>query len=128
MNPAILALIGPIKELISEFIPDADKQNELAHEIATKATDQAHAISMAQLAVNQQEAAHRTIWVAGWRPFIGWVCGCGLAMNFLVIPLMPLFTDVVIEPLDLATMLPVLGGLLGLGTLRSYEKVKGISK
>jgi hypothetical protein len=82
----------------------------------------------AQLAVNQAEASNASMFVAGWRPFIGWVCGVGLATQFLI---GPLFTwaaalagqPIVFPSLDMGTLLTLLLGMLGLGTMRTYEKV-----
>ena len=116
-------LIGPIASLLDKVIPDADERNRLAHEIATLAERQAHEMAKLQVGVNTTEAAHKNMFVAGWRPFIGWVCGIALANNFLVIP----YVDAA-KPLDLSVMMPVLMGMLGLGAFRSYEKVKGVSR
>ena len=63
------ALIAPITSLLDKFIEDKDQKNKLAHEIATMAEKQAHEANMAQVETNQAEATHRSIWVAGWRPF-----------------------------------------------------------
>ena len=59
-------LVGPVSALLDKFIPDADERNRLAHEIATMSERHAHEISKAQLAVNQTEAAHKSLFVAGW--------------------------------------------------------------
>jgi len=128
------ALIGPATELIGKFVEDKDKKNELAHEIATMAERHAQELAKGQLAVNAQEAKHRSIFVAGWRPCCGWVCSLALMVHFLLIPL----ADVVMaflgqEPVpypafDMDTLMTVLLGMLGLGGLRSFEKYKGITK
>lgn len=83
-----------------------------------------------QLAVNQVEAANANIFVSGWRPFIGWVCGSGLAFQFLVAPLLTwgaaLFGKMVAVPtLDMGTLLTLLLGMLGLGGMRTMEKLQG---
>lgn len=85
----------------------------------------------AQLAVNQVEAASTSIFVAGWRPFIGWVCGAAFTYAFVLQPLMVFVATIYGHPLkdlpalDSAGIMPVLLGMLGLGGMRSYEKVKG---
>jgi len=86
-----------------------------------------------QQATNTAEASSSSTFVAGWRPFIGWVCGSGLAMQFILFPLSTwvaqLFGKNVPMPnLDMGTLLTLLLGMLGLGGLRSYEKIKGVSK
>tara|TARA_Y100001963_G_scaffold145142_1_gene218318 strand:+ start:833 stop:1228 length:396 start_codon:yes stop_codon:yes gene_type:complete len=130
----IQALIGPVTGLLDKFIEDKDQKNALAHEIATLAQKQAHEAQLAQVEVNKQEAQHRSIFVAGWRPFVGWVCGIALAYHFVLAPII-LFsvsiTGVQIPELpsfNMETLTTVLLGMLGLGGLRSFEKYKGVSK
>jgi hypothetical protein len=89
-------------------------------------------LQLAQVDVDKAEASSSSVFTSGWRPFIGWVCGLGFAVQFLVGPLgtwsAALAGHAVAFPqLDLASMLPVLGGMLGLGTLRTFEKVKGVA-
>ena len=130
----IQALIGPVTGLLDKFIEDKDQKNALAHEIATLAQKQAHEAQLAQVEVNKAEAQHRSIFVAGWRPFVGWVCGIALAYHFVLAPII-LFsvsiTGVQIPELpsfNMETLTTVLLGMLGLGGLRSFEKYKGVSK
>ena len=86
-----------------------------------------------QLAVNQQEAASQSVFVAGWRPFIGWVCGSAFAWSFVLQPayvtILASFGHPVLQQnlpvLDFIQIQPVLYGMLGLGALRTSEKVKG---
>jgi hypothetical protein len=128
MTPFVTALIGPVTSLISEFITDKDKANELAYKIATRAEENAHAIQLAQIDVNKTEAASKSVFVAGWRPFTGWSCSLALANNYLITPYVTAFTDVTVPTLDLNVMLPVLLGMLGLGGMRSWEKSKGVAR
>lgn len=127
MNPiADIAkgLIAPVTGLISEFITDKDKANELAHEVATMAARQAHENRLAQIAVNKAEAESKSLFKGGWRPAIGWTCGLALFNNYLVVPYaVALGLDV--PTLDLGEMMPVLLGMLGLGYLRTDEKKAG---
>ena len=88
---------------------------------------------MAQIEVNKVEAAHNSMFVAGWRPAIGWICALGMAGNFLVIPFvnmaLELFdTGVQVPLIALSEMMPVLMGMLGLGAMRTFEKTKGVSR
>jgi len=84
-----------------------------------------------QLKINEVEAANPNVFVSGWRPFIGWVCGGGLVYAFIGQPLLAWASGVyhfTIPPtLDVGTLLTVLGGMLGLGGLRTYEKVSGVA-
>ena len=72
---ALLGLIGPATKLIGKFIEDKDAKNKLAHEIATMAEKHAQELAKGQLAINKEEAKSGNIFIAGWRPFIGWSCG-----------------------------------------------------
>jgi len=119
-------LIAPIAGLLGKFIEDKDQKNALAHEIATLAQKEAHKNAALQLEVNKAEAAHKSLFVAGWRPFIGWVSGIGLLYSVLISPILAIW--LVMPAIDSDLLMPTLGGMLGLGAMRSYEKVKGVSR
>ena len=126
-------LIGAITPLLNKVIPDKTEAAKLAHEIATLAERQAHELAKLQIETNKAEASNPSMFVAGWRPFTGWVCASALAFNYIVLPLfgyiLGFFLDAPMpEPLDMDVMLPVLLGMLGLGGIRGYEKVKGVAR
>ena len=126
-------LIGPVSGLLDKFIEDKDQKARLAHEVATMAENHAQELAKGQLEVNKVEAAHKSLFVSGWRPFIGWTCGLGMFGNFITIPfsnfLLALFgIDIVIPLVPLETMMPVLMGMLGLGAMRSYEKKNSVHR
>ena len=121
-------LIGPVSALLDKFVEDKDQKAKLAHEIATLAEKQAHAQVMAQIQVNQNEAKHSSVFVAGWRPFVGWVCGFALLYHFIAQPVIVLFTGIETPTFDMGTLTTVLMGMLGLGGLRTFEKSKGIAR
>jgi len=130
----IQALIGPVTGLLDKFIEDKDQKNRIAFELSTMAERHAQELAKGQLEVNKVEAASRSAFVAGWRPFVGWTCGVALAYHFVIQPLI-LFgvtvAGVEMSPLpafDMDTLLTVLLGMLGLGGLRTLEKTKGVSK
>lgn len=101
---------------------------------------------LAQAAINKVEAQHRSIFVAGWRPFVGWVCGLSLFYNHIGHSLIEWFVAImtaivihfdtigreflIVPPKipDEALLIEVLLGLLGIGALRTFEKIKGVSK
>ena len=119
-------MIAPVTSLLDKFIEDKDQKAILAHEIATLATRQAQEIALAQIETNQEEAKGN--WFqSGWRPATGWICVLGFGVNFLVSPLAAGF-GFVIPQADTSVMLPVLMGMLGLGTMRSLERIKGVGK
>jgi hypothetical protein len=128
----IQALIGPVAALLDKFIPDATEKQRLAAEIATLAEKQAHENALAQIEVNKVEAASNSIFKSGWRPAIGWVCGFAFAYHFVLQPLLIFVMTYLGYPVpdlpefDMASLMTVLGGLLGLGGLRTFEKYKGV--
>ena len=128
------ALIGPVTGLLDKFIEDKDQKNKLAHEIATMSEKHAQELAKGQLEVNKAEASHRSAWVAGWRPFIGWVCGVALAWHFVLSPViifLAAWFNVALPALpefDMGSLMTVLMGMLGLGGLRTFEKHKGLTK
>ena len=128
------ALIGPVSGLLDKFIEDKDQKAKLAHEIATMSEKHAQELAKGQLEVNKVEAGHRSRFVAGWRPFIGWICGAALAWHFVAAPLLTfvfayLGADLPQLPVfDMDALMTVLLGMLGLGGLRTFEKAKGLSK
>ena len=129
----IQQLIGPVSGLLDKCIEDKDQKNAIAFQLATMAERHAQELAKAQIAVNQKEAAHKSLFVAGWRPAVGWVCVLGMASNFMVIPLanfaLALVESTVVVPiLDLTQMMPVLMGMLGLGAMRTMEKTKGVQR
>lgn len=127
-------LIGPITGLLERVIPDKGRREEMAHEIASMVESNIHAQSMAQMEVNKAEAAHASIFVAGWRPFIGWVCGFALGWNFIAYPITQWIAflygkDLTGMPeLDAVELTTVLFGMLGLGAMRMEEKKKGVAR
>ena len=127
------ALIAPVTGLLDKFIEDKDAKNALAHEISTMAERHALELAKGQLEVNKVEAAHKNLFVAGWRPAVGWVCVAGMAGNFIIIPMtnfgLALANSTVAIPLiALSEMMPVLMGMLGLGAMRTVEKAKGVQR
>jgi len=98
---------------------------EIREAIKGKELDPNELISI-QTKINEIEAQHRTVFVAGWRPFIGWVCGVALAYNFVIRDLFvwALQPETVPPALQMEQLMTVLLGMLGLGGLRTFEKIK----
>jgi hypothetical protein len=127
-------LIGPVTGLLDKFVEDKDQKAKLAHDLATMADRHAQELATAQIEVNKAEAASGSLFKGGWRPFIGWVCGGAFAYHFVLQPVIVfgvLTAGIDLPPLpefDMASLMTVMMGMLGLGGLRTYEKQKGISK
>ena len=119
-------LIKPVAEILDKVIPDADQKQKIAHEIATMSQRHIHEIAKAQIEVNKAEAKG-TWFQSSWRPATAWVCVAGFAVNFLISPIATAF-GIYIPQADTSTMLPVLMGMLGLGGMRSFERIKGVGK
>ena len=130
----ISQLIAPITSLLDKFIEDKDQKARLAHEVATMAQRHAQELAKGQLDINKAEAQSRNIFVAGWRPFIGWTCGLAMFWHFVGVPITLFFVgwfavDIPELPqFDMNSLMTVLLGMLGLGGLRTFEKTKGITK
>ena len=128
------ALIGPVASLLDKFIEDKDQKAKLAHEISTMATRHAQELAKGQLEINKVEAQHRSMFVAGWRPFLGWGLSFAMIWHFVLVPLITFicaFAGMNIPDLpyfDMESLMTVLLGMLGLGGLRSFEKAKGLTK
>ena len=128
----ITAISDLIKTGLEKWIPDANAREQAASQLAA----QVHAQTMAQIEVNKVEAASSSLFVAGWRPFVGWACGSAYAYTFVVQPFLiflltaaQVHMDIAQLPvLDMGELGVVLFGMLGLGAMRSYEKVKGNGK
>ena len=128
------ALIAPITSILDKFIEDKDQKNKLAHEIATMSQRHLHEVAKGQIEVNKAEATHKSIFVAGWRPATGWCCSIALFWHFVLQPLATFviaYAGVETPPLpafDMDSLLTVLLGMLGLGGLRTAEKIKQVAR
>ena len=122
----VASLVGPVTGLLDKFIEDKDQKNALAHEIATMSERHAQELMKGQLDVNKAEAAHKSLFVAGWRPSIGWVCSLGLLYNTIIANILGIWVD--LPEIDTTLLVPVMMGMLGLGTMRSYEKVNSVAR
>jgi hypothetical protein len=140
MNPILSALFPVVGEVFKRLWPDPADQakaqlalmqlsqnGELAYLDADLKT------RLAQLQIDNTEAASDSFFKSGWRPFIGWTCGSAFAWQFVGHPVLGWIVVLCGHPvdfpnLDLSTMVPVMMGMLGLGAMRTYEKVNGAGK
>ena len=114
------SLVEPVTGLLDKFIEDKDQKAKLAHELATMADKHAQELALAQIKVNQEEAKGN--WFqSSWRPLIGWICGLSLAINYLISPICAGF-GILIPQADMAVMMPLLLGMLGIAGMRSGDK------
>jgi hypothetical protein len=130
---ALLPLLGPLVDRVVGLIPDPQAQAKAKVEAMQQVVEFAARADAAQLEVNKAEAETGNLFVAGWRPFVGWVCAVGCAWNWIGLPVgmfaaAALGSPLQVSPLDLSEMLPLLLGLLGMGGLRTFEKMQGVSR
>ena len=121
--PIISDVLNEVGKVVSELIVDKDKRDEInlkIKELEDNANTRYHEEMMGQIDVNKVEAAHPSLFVAGWRPFIGWGCGIAFLYNAVVAPFVGTTTA------DIAFVQTVLMAMLGIGAMRSYEKVNGV--
>ena len=135
-----LTLIPAISQLLDKIIPDPQEREKAKIELLK--SDRAADIEELRLAIsadqmqadiNKQEANNPNLFVSGWRPFIGWVCGAAFAYHFIIQPLLAFAIansggKVELPVFDMQALSTVLMGILGLGGFRTLEKIKNVPK
>tara|TARA_R100001079_G_scaffold8413_1_gene4521 strand:+ start:330 stop:737 length:408 start_codon:yes stop_codon:yes gene_type:complete len=127
------ALIGPATKLLGKFIEDKDTKNKLAHDLATMAEKHAQALAKGQIQANTEQAKHPSLFVAGARPAIMWICALGLLTQFFIMPIAEWATaiwlpETQLPELNTGELMTLTLSLLGLGGMRSFEKTKGVAR
>lgn len=125
----IKTFLPAIPKILDRVVPDLAKEKRAALEAEFKALDADLKLKVAQLEVNAREADHPSLFVAGWRPMIGWVCAIAIGFHFFGVgTFIEHYTDAPVSVGDLSELWPVVMGMLGLGGLRTYEKRVGIAR
>ncbi len=125
----LLALIPSITKTLNKFVEDKDLRITLQHQLLAGLQK----LDLAQIGVNKEEAKHSSLFVSGWRPFIGWSCGIAITYHAMIQPILEVILrafglDFKFPEFDLAMLYPVLMGMLGLSASRSFEKSKGVAR
>jgi len=133
MNPLLLGPIFEIgKTILDRFVPDPEKKAAAEMELVKMAADGELKQVIAQLEINAKEAAHPSIFVAGWRPFFGWAGGVGFIYSVMLQPMLAWYSSVKGWPappvLNIDLLWVVITGMLGIGGLRTFEKSRGATK
>ncbi len=130
---SLLALIPLAEKAIDRLFPDKEKANEAKLElfrlqqVGDTAELEAYVkLLLGQMEINKEEAKSQHLFVAGWRPFIGWVGGVAMAWNFIIYPTVTWFGNNA-PAMDVSQLMVILGGMLGLGAMRSFDKKNGVS-
>jgi len=137
LNPGTL-LLSLGGKIIDNLIPDPAAQAaaklkllEMQQQGQFKEIDTVVELAKQQTDVNKVEAASPSLFIGGWRPAVGWTCVAGLGYNFIGYPMMTwashYYAIPAPPPADMGTLLTMLGGMLGLGGLRTTEKIKGVA-
>lgn len=126
-------LIDPVSNVLDKVIEDKDQKAKLAHEIATMAERFHHEQAMAQSEANVEQAKHPSLFVAGARPAIMWICALGLLTQFFIMPIAEWATaiwapGVELPALQTGELMTLTLSLLGLGGMRSWEKAQGVAR
>jgi len=126
------AIIGAVSTVLDRVIPDVNARQQAKAELSKIVLEDDFQLALAQVQTNEAEAQSDNIFKSGWRPGIGWICGIAFSLHFVIFPILNWFlilfhqTPITI-PFDMNTLLTVLGGLLGIGGLRTIEKIKGVA-
>ena len=125
----IESIVGVAGNVLDKFVADKDLKANLDHALKPAC----HSANLAQIEINKQEAAHKSMFVAGWRPFVGWTCGVALAYHFVISPILSFVlvlagVQISMPTFEFSQLSTILMGMLGLGGLRSYEKMKGVQR
>jgi hypothetical protein len=130
MLAALIPLLAPILDkVLGAVLPDPQAKAKAIADVLGLLQQS----DLGQMEVNRQEAAHASMFVAGWRPFIGWCCGLALAYQFIAAPIAIWIGFVVGHPVPKPPTLDdnlwqLMFGMLGMGALRSFEKLKGVAR
>jgi hypothetical protein len=131
--PIVTALLPALGTLIDRLIPDRAAAEKAKAEMEQQLVSAANQAALAQVEVNKIEAAHSSVFVAGWRPSIGWVCAAGLAWAFVMAPiaswaLVVLGIKAELPAIHTDYLLELVLAMLGIGGLRTFEKLRGVAR
>lgn len=133
MLPIVTALLPALGTLVDRLIPDKAAAERAKAEMETQLVQAANQAAMAQVEVNKIEAQHSSVFVAGWRPSIGWVCAAGLAWAFVLAPIASWALVVLgikgeLPAIPTDYLLELVLAMLGIGGLRTFEKLRGVAR
>lgn len=126
--------LGPILDGVLRFIPDKNKRAEAKEQFEMQMLAAMTGLVQGQLEINKEQAKHKSVFVAGARPFLLWVCGFAFAWQFVLQPMgtwAVLVIGLQLPPLPVLDFGPLMSltlGMLGLGGLRTYEKRLGVER
>jgi hypothetical protein len=122
-------IISTIGTVLDRVIPDKNKRAEAQEALEAASASQDFQLLIEQIKVNAIEAQSDNFFKSGWRPSVGWICSIAFGLHFVIFPILNWFLMLcgqlpILVPFQMDTLLTVLLGLLGMGTLRTFEKIK----
>ena len=130
----LIPVIGPIIDKIVDRIPNANERARAKEEFQKELMMAVNQASQAQAEINKIEAGHSSVFVAGWRPFIGWICGVGLLWAFILQPISVYFLTLTgnspenLPSIETDGLYQLVLAMLGMGGLRTFEKINGVAR
>ena len=130
----VTAGIDLVKTFVNKFVADKDLKTKLLAEAESESNRGDLELQLGQMAINKVEAGHKSLFVAGWRPAVGWICAIGVGIKFIIMPpavfiaVLWGFPEEKLPQFDITDLIALLGGLLGFGAMRMTEKIKGVSR
>jgi hypothetical protein len=123
---SVITIVGSVLEKV---VPDTNKRKEAQEQLESLLAGQDFQLAIEQIKVNAIEAQSDSFFKSGWRPSVGWVCSIAFGLHFVIFPILNWFLMLcgqspILVPFQMDTLLTVLLGLLGMGTLRTFEKIK----
>ena len=133
MISLLAPMVGGIVNKFVDRIPDGNARAEAKETLEKENITAANSAMLAQVELNKAEAQHKSVFVAGWRPFIGWTCGAGIAWAMVLQPIaqwgVTMWGDGAELPtIDTGYLMELIMGMLGMGGLRTFEKMKGVAR
>lgn len=131
---SIVSIADSITNIIDRIIPDPNERARAKAEFNLQRQQGVLDVTLAQLAINREEAKHESIFVSGWRPFIGWACGIAIVWHFIVYPIVLVLCSItgvdtsIFPKLNMNELMTIISSMLGLSVIRTFEKTKGVNK
>jgi|TARA_R110000787_G_scaffold238097_1_gene344442 hypothetical protein len=123
MSLLATSLVGNVSKILDKFVSDKDLKSKLESDLISSITE----IDKAQAQINLQDAKSSSLFQSMWRPTLCWVLVLSFSLQYFFSPILAIF-DIDIPQADMSVMMPVLFGVLGLGTLRTYELKTGVKR
>ena len=131
MAPLIAGVMSLVNTAADRLIPDKGQAAKFQQELQKLLIKNEQKLMVGQMEINKEEAKHKSVFVAGWRPAVGWICAFSVGWHFILSPMIAWVavlngSEITPPALDTGPLMTLLLGMLGIGGMRSWEKFKGI--